>query len=228
MVHVEGCSMRVRAMRTADTGDVRRLFRDTIALGRPLPFVCTALDRYEALCLDWYLRPERLRDHAVLVDDADHVEGYALVCSDQAAFDRWARVAGLRWAATALWALTIRRLGADEARFHRLRLHDGWTSWRRGVDPGLPAHAHFNLARGARGRMHVMALVDHIDTRCAALGLPGWYGEINAPAGRRAVALEAHGARVVHREHNRTLSWLAGAPIERLTVARSLALATTR
>lgn len=112
-------------MRMADTGDVRRLFRDTIALGRPLPFVCTALERYEALCLDWYLRPE-------------------------------------------------------------------------------------------------------IDARCAALGLPGWYGEINAPTGRRALALEVHGARVVHRAHNHTLSWLAQMPIERLTVARPLALAQTR
>lgn len=219
--------MRVRAMRMADTGDVRRLFRDTIVLGRPLPFVCTALDRYEALCLDWYLSPERLREHAVLVDDADRVQGYALVCGDQAAFNRWQRMAGLRWAAAALWALAMRRLGADEARFHRLRLRDGWTSWRQRVDPGLPAHAHFNIARSARGRMHVVALVDHIDARCAALELPGWYGEINAPAGRRAMALEARGARVVHRVHNRTLSWLAGTPIERLTVARPLARAKT-
>jgi hypothetical protein len=224
----EGCAMHVRAMQMADTGAVRRLFRETIALGRPLPFPSVALDRYEALCLDWYLRPERLRDHAVLVDDTDQAQGYALVCGDQRAFDRWSRAAGLRWVAAAVWALALRRLGADEARFHRLRLHDGWTSWRRRVDPGLPAHAHLNLARGARGRMHVIALVDHIDTRCAALGLPGWYGEINAPIGRRAGALEAHGVRVVHRVQNRTLSWLANMPIERLTVARPLAQGRTR
>src|SRR5918995_2368658 len=73
--------MRVRGMRMADAAAVRCLFRDTIALGRPLPFLCVALHRYEALCLAWYLQPERLPDQAVLADDAGRVHGYALVCT---------------------------------------------------------------------------------------------------------------------------------------------------
>lgn len=220
--------MRVRAMRSDDTDAVRRLFRDTIALGRPLPFRSVALDRYEALCLDWYLAPARLVDHAVLVDDDGRIQGYTLVCCDQPAFVRWSRNAGLRWAAATAAALTTRRFGPDEARFHRLRLADGWNAVRARTDPGLPVHAHINLARGARGRMHMVALVDHIDARCAVRHLSGWFGEINAPAGRRGSALEAHGATVVHRMPNRTLSWLRGVPIERLTVARPLAQARIR
>jgi hypothetical protein len=215
-------------MRMADAAAVRCLFRDTIALGRPLPFFCVALHRYEALCLAWYLQPERLPDQAVLADDAGRVHGYALVCTDQAAYVRWMRSAVLRWAAATTWALATRRLGSGEAQFHRLRLYDGWAAWRDAPRAVLPAHAHLNLARGARGRLHVVALVHHIDARSVAHGLPGWYGEINAPVGRRASALEAYGARVVHRMPNRTLSWLRETPIERLTVARTLALARTR
>lgn len=220
--------LRLRPMRTDDVDDVRRLFRTTIALGRPVPFPFTDVGRYEALALAWYLRPGRHGDHAVLTDAADRVVGYALVCVAQGAYERWARRAAGRWAAVTVGRLARRRYGAAEARFHRLRLYDGWVSWRRGPTAPLPAHAHVNLDPRARGRLHVTRLVDHIDARCAAAGLPGWFGEINARAGRRAAALESHGAHVVHRQPNHTLSWLAGASIERLTVTRRLADAVGR
>lgn len=112
---------------------MRALFRDTVALGRPLPFGSTGVRRYEALCLDWYLHADRLGDHAVLVGDDRRVHGYALVCVDESAFRAWATVAGARWAATTVGALATRRFGADEARFHRLRLIDGWAAWRSGT-----------------------------------------------------------------------------------------------
>jgi hypothetical protein len=215
-------------MGPTDVPAVRQLFRDTVALGRPLPFDLRAWGRYEELCLGWYLQRHRLDDHAVLSDEAGRVRGYALVCCDHAGFVRWSRGAGLRWAASTAAALLTRRFGRDEARFHRLRLLDGWRGLRAGVDPAMPAHAHVNLARDARGRMHVGALVEHIDGRCASRRLPGWFGEINAPAGRRRAALEAYGATVVHRMPNRTLSWLRGTPVERLTVVRPLARARPR
>lgn len=221
-------TFRVRGLRPADTPVVRRLFRATIAFGRPLPFDCTDLARYEALSLGWYLRAGQRGDHAVLVDDDDEVAGYTLVCADQAAYDRWARRAATRWAAGTVARLALRTWSAPEARFHRLRLYDGWQAWRHGIPAPLPAHAHFNLDRRARGRLHVKMFVDHIDARCADRGLPGWFGEINAPRGRRAAAFESHGARVVHRAPNHTLSWLHGAPLDRLTVARPLADAHAR
>jgi hypothetical protein len=54
----------------------------------------------------------------------------------------------------------------------------------------------------------------------AAAGFPAWFGEMNARAGRRAAALSRWGAEIVGRQPNRTLTWLAGAPVERLTVLR--------
>lgn len=224
----QDASVHVRRLRADDVPAVRRLFRDTIAFGRPVPFAFTALDRYEALALAWYLHPDRHPEHAVLVDRDDRVLGYALVCVDQSAYERWARTAALRWTAATALALVSRRYGASEARFHRLRLADGFSAWRDGPPAPLPAHAHCNLDRRARGRLHVKTLVDHIDLRCARNGLPGWFGEINALHGRRAAAFESHGARVVHRMANRTLSWLRAAPIERLTIARPLADARVR
>ena len=117
-------------------------------------------------------------------------------------------------------ALATRRYGPDEARFHRLRLSDGVSSWWARDRPRLAAHAHLNLARQVRGRRHVLALVDHVDARCAAFGIDRWHGEINAPVGRRAAALAAHGGIVTAHGRNHTLSWLRATPIERLTVVR--------
>lgn len=56
------------------------------------------------------------------------------------------RRAGLGWAVQTFAALAVRRHGPDEARFHRLRLADGWRAWRAGDHPPAPAHAHLNLA----------------------------------------------------------------------------------
>jgi hypothetical protein len=43
---------------------------------------------------------------------------------------------------------------------------------------------------------------------------------MNARAGRRVAGLGRWGGEVVARRPNATLSWLAGAPVERLTVVR--------
>jgi len=63
-------------------------------------------------------------------------------------------------------------------------------------------------------------LAQHVNDLCRAHGLSGWYGEVNAPAGRRAQAFTSFGGEVVGRVPSRTMSWLAGRPIERLTVMR--------
>jgi len=46
---------------------------------------------------------------------------------------------------------------------------------------------------------------------------------MNARAGRRTAALGRWGAEVVSRRPNATLTWLTGAPVERLTVLRRVA-----
>jgi hypothetical protein len=46
---------------------------------------------------------------------------------------------------------------------------------------------------------------------------------MNARAGRRVAALGRWGAEIVSRRPNATLTWLTGAPVERLTVLRRVA-----
>ena len=201
--------------------DVRRVFRQTVALGRPLPFPLPGFAAYERLCLDWFIGPGR-EDAAVLDEDAV-VRGYVLVCTDLPAYRRWVARAGAAWALQATARLAGGRLAPDAARFYRLRLRDGLLALRDGPAPPMPAVVHLNLDKGLRGGTEGLRLLGHADRRCAAAGLPGWYGEVNAPVGGRAAGLRRAGLQVVHRVPNHTLSWLAGRPVERLTVVRRLA-----
>jgi hypothetical protein len=103
-----------------------------------------------------------------------------------------------------------------------LRLRDGWALWRHrdhGLD-GVP-HAHLSTC-DAMGGLPGRLLADHVDTVVAAAGFAAWSGEINPRAGRRVAALGRWGAEVVARHPNRTLSWLSGAPVERLTIVRTV------
>lgn len=212
-------TLSVRPLRPGDDLAVRRLLVATAALGRPLRLPTADLRAYAALCLDWYLGAGRA--DAVVLLDPPRVVGYALLCTDQVAYRHWVRPAAAHWAARAL-----RRLASRDPRvrtFHRLRLLDGMRA-AAPHRPPQPAHFHFNIAPEARGGRGGFLLAAHADRRCAALGLAGWWGEVNVPAGKpgRERALRRLGGRVVRRQPNRTLSWLHGAPVWRLTVARSL------
>jgi hypothetical protein len=88
--------------------------------------------------------------------------------------------------------------------------------------PPFAAHAHVNVLPDRLASWAGLSLVRSVDERCRRAGLPGWFGEINAPVGKRASALERIVGPVVHRAPNHTLSWLMGRPVERLTVARTL------
>ena len=216
-------TLRIRPLRNADERELRRVFRATIALGHPVsdqPGVDHALRPYERLCLGWYLGPGR-RYASVLRDD-DRVVGYALVCVDPEGFGRWQRHAAARYLAHVVPRLVLRRYPASVRRFYRLRLRDGWDLWRHTDDrvAGLP-HAHFNAT--APGGLPGRLLADHVDAVVAAAGFEAWYGEMNARAGRRVAALGRWGAEIVSRRPNATLTWLSGAPVERLTVLRRVA-----
>jgi hypothetical protein len=212
--------LTVRRLTPAVIPGVRRVFRDTVALGRPLPFPVPGFAAYERLCLDWFLGPG-WEDAAVLDDDAV-VRGYVLVCTDLPAYRRWAARTAAAFALATTARLAGGRLSPEAARFYRLRLLDGIQALREGPAPPMPAVVHLNLDPGLRGGMEGLRLARHADRRCAAAGLPGWYGEINAPVGSRAAGLRRGGFQVVHRAPNHTLSWLAGRPVERLTVVRRL------
>jgi len=210
--------MSLRPLRPGDDEPIRRLFRATVALGRPLAAPVADFDVYERLCLDWYLGPGR-RDAAVAEQDGG-VVGYVLVCTDQRAFGRWRRGAVAALLRRIGPKLATRRYDEFTDRFFRLRLRDGWELWRRAPRGTAAAHAHFNAASGARSGLVVRDFVAHVERACARAGIDAWTGEMNAPVGRRERVLERYGARIVHRARNHTLSWLAGETIERLTVVR--------
>jgi hypothetical protein len=215
--------MPVEPARPADHPEIRALFRATVELGRPLAFAADAprlLDAYEQLCLGWYLDPASPAAVGVLRDEpGGPVRGYAIVCATDAAFARWQRRAAARFLVAAASSLCSRRR-RPASRFVRTRVADGWALRRPPTRVrGLP-HAHFNAAPDRKG-LPGRALADFVDAACAAAGHDAWYGEINARPGRREAAINRWwGGEVVHRDRNRTLSWLAGEPVDRLTVLR--------
>jgi hypothetical protein len=209
----------IRPVTERDEVEVRRLFHETLVMGRPLPFPLADGGRYEALCLDWYLG--RGRRDAAVVDAGGEIVGFALVCTDQTAFRRWVRARAARYALYSVLTLVRTDPRSPVARFHRCRLRDGWVMMR-GPAPPFPAHAHINVRPHRLAGWAGLLLLRCVDERCSRAGLPGWYGEINAPVGRRASALNRVVGSVVHRAPNHTLSWLMGLQVERLTVARAL------
>ena len=221
---VEAPTTRLRALQgAADDDAVRRLFRATLGFGHPVPFPLPGLVRYECLCLDWYLGPGR--GDAAVLDRGGEVVGYVLVCCDAAAHEEALREEAVRFTAWAGPRVALRRLPEPARTFWRLRLVDGWHAWRHGRragGPPVPAHVHMNLDPSAKATRRTLDLLHHADERVGEAGLAGWFGEINAVTGRRAAALERVVGEVVDRQANRTFTWLAGRPVERLTVVRRL------
>lgn len=200
---------------------MRQLFAATAAVGRPLDLPPRDLAAYTDLCLGWYADVDGSAC-AVLVEEGI-ITGYAMVALDDRAHARWQRERAVRWGVRAAAGLVGRPTGFA-AGFHRRRLRDGLVTAVRGASAPMPAHFHFNVESARRGVRAGFLLAGHADAVVAAAGLPGYHGEVNVPVGKpgREQALARLGARVVHRQRNHTLSWLAGAPIDRLTVVRSL------
>lgn len=216
--------LAVRPLEAGDDDAVRRTFRDTILLGEPVPFALPDLDRYEDLCLGWYLGPGR-RWAGLLVEhggpgQASTPVGYVLVCPDQAGHARWLRRRAARFTARVLGGLVVGRYPRPARRFWWLRLRDGARSWRSAPIPPAPVHVHLNLDPHVRATRAGRLLADHADAVTRATGHGAWCGEMNTKAGRRAAALERLGGEVVHRTPNLTFSWARGEPVERLTAVR--------
>lgn len=216
--HAPTAPLVLRPRHPDDDTEIRRILRATLQLGRPLAVDAGDLTGYESLCLDWYLE----RGRVIVAVEAGRIRGYLLACLDQPAYERWARRRALRWGAAALADIAVGRRRDDARRFAWLRIRDGLAAWRSAPAAVLPAHAHFNLDVEVRDAGTGHRLAAAMDDLVVEAGLPGWYGELNVPAGRSLAAIERAGARVVHRQPNRTLSWLAGVPVERATIARLL------
>lgn len=201
----------------ADDVVVRDIFWATIGMGGHLGDV-SRLRRYEELCLGWYLGPER--DLVRLLCEGDRPVGYVPLGTRREEHRRWQRRRAVTFAVAGAMAIAAHRHDPSTARFVRRRLADGWTL-RSSPEP-MDVHVHLNLLPPARAGRGARLLVDHVDAVCRGLREPGWFGEVNAPVGRRAAALQRLGLEVVHRAPNRTLSSTLQRPVERLTVVRTL------
>lgn len=214
-------SLLLRPYEPPDEPQVRRVFRETLVLGRPLPFDDPHLKRYEHLCLDWYLTHGA--PHAAVVVSGGEVRGYLLACLDQVAYEGWVRPRALAWAAHATARLATGRCRGDAARFARLRLRDGWRDACSWTAPPCRAHAHLNLEPDLRYEGIGHRLAGRMDAMVGETGLDAWFGEINVPAGRSLAALTRQGVTVHARTRSDTFSWLLNRDVERVTVVRSLA-----
>lgn len=211
-------AVTIRPLRRSHDAAVRRVFLGTLVLGRPAPLPTSELTRYASLCLDWYLDHP---DGSAVVEQDGVVRGYLLLCLDSAAHGHWARRQAVRWAAGAFLRLVTGRLRGPARRFVALRVRDG-LAMRRSPAAPFAAHAHVNLDVEVRDAGVGHRLLGLVDDAVAAAGEDGWYGEMNWPADTTPATVGAVGGVVVHRARNRTLSWLAGTPIDRATVARPL------
>lgn len=209
----------VRQYTSADESEVARIFRETLCLGRPLDFPLSGIDRYERLCLEWFLRNGS--DDVGVYEEDSRIHGYVLVCTDLASYHRWAVRTALAWTTKVFFDLAFRRLRGRDARFHRLRIRDGWNSVRHAPSAPMPALVHVNLDRSARNTGAAQALLRFADQRCAAAGREGWFAEINT-RNHRASALAAIGLHSIHSQPSHTLSWLLNERVNRLTVVHTV------
>jgi hypothetical protein len=212
--------VRVRPYQRGDEPHVRRIFRETLLLGRPLDFELSDRRRYEHLCLGWFLT-RGVADVGVLEQDG-RVRGYVLVCTDLRSYHRWAAVVASQWTISSLARLATRRVHDEEARFHRLRIADGWHALLHSPTSPMPALVHVNLDRDVRAALAGRELTRYADMRCDNAGLPGWFAEINARRGSRVRAFAAIGLEPVHQTPNLTLSALLGEPVDRFTVVHRI------
>lgn len=214
-------SATIRPLRANDGLEVARIFRATLALGRPIDLDYAVLVDYQRLCLDWYLTHGR--PHARVVEQDGEVVGYLLACLDQEAFTAWSRRRALRWAAGVLWRGATFRLRATARRFVALRVADGLDAWW--TDPGapFPAHAHVNLTADVRDAGIGHRLAGTMDELVEDAGGEGWFAEVNVPQGTSLAAFAREGARVVRRTRSRTFSWALDTSVTRVTIVRPLA-----
>lgn len=213
-------NVRVRPVGSAsDDAAVAALFDDTVLLGTPFDTMPAGFDAYRDVCLGWYLGPGR-RNAALAVDGDGAPVGYALVCTDEAAANRWSARASGRLVLAVASAAARRRLDPAGRRFYRSRVRDVGRLARARTAPPAAAHAHVNVATGFRSGSATIALVAHVDDVCRRSGHRTWYGEMNERPGRRLRALERLGLEVVGTAPNRTLSAVLGEPVVRLTLLR--------
>jgi hypothetical protein len=202
--------------------EIRKLFRDTLLMGKPLGFRLDEADLYERLSIDWYFT-HAPHLGAVAIRD-NEVVGYALVCTEPEQYEEWLRAIVWKITRRVFLRLVTFRLSAPSRQFYRLRFLDSFTVWksRKRLPLDVGAHVHMNIREGSRSGSVALALLGHIDTVCREQNVTSWIGEVNATLGSRERALARVLGEIVAIEPNRTFSALLGLHVNRLTVRRDL------
>ena len=213
-------SAECRPYRPVDRDAVVAVFHATLVLGRRLPFRLAGAHEYAELSLGWFLDAEL--DRAAVWDDGERVVGYALAAADLDGLARAQRRGARALAGVLGRRVAARRLDSDSRRFWMARGRDALALARRSGREPARFVGHLNLLSAHRAGVAGRRLVEHIDRECAVAGHDRWYGEVNAPAGRRRGAIRRYGMDVAWREPNHTLTRLVGEPVERLVTVRVL------
>lgn len=205
----------VRPLQLGDGLHVRRLFRRDLPLGRRVELQYADVVDYERQCLDWYLTRGRGLGRVAEVDGC--VVGYLLPCLDHRALDVWAGQRTLRWTGRATYRWSLGRLGHEGRRFARLRLEDEFEARRDPRRRPFPVSA---LVAG-RGVAIRRALVTAGDAMAAEAGSPGWSYDLDVRDPGMLGPVDGPGSEVAGVVVHRTSSWLADAPVWRITVSRT-------
>lgn len=208
----------VRPGRRADLTTLTSLSLSSFVLGKAPDHPW--LEPYVRATIAPYLEEPIVSDSAVAVRSDGTVAGYALVAVDPGIVSTLIRHEMIHHLRSVPEA--IRLGGRQAACFYLDRVRD--LRELLGAGPGATGapHAHLNIIGGHRAGSVALELLAHIDVRMSLAGHDRWVGEVNAPVGRRRGALERLGFELVDCAPNRTLSRLAGDPVERLTLERRL------
>lgn len=213
--------LALRTLRRSDDSVVAAIFLQTQFLGRPLPFELDGAMPFASLAVGWYL--EHGRADSVVAVDVDGVPvGYGLVCVDPVGHGRWLRRQAAATTLRLLASTAVGKVGPQSRAFYRSRLRDAVHLARHGARIEGFGHAHVNVLAAHRSGSAARVIRDHVDQRCRAAGLGGWFGEINALPGQRRGALARVAGELIDSSPNYTLTSLTGVPVQRLTVVRSV------
>jgi hypothetical protein len=201
---------------------IRDLFRQTFFLGTPVDSEIRHFQYYEDLCLSWYLLHDKQGSVVVIDTESDQVVGYALLCLDPDAYQRWVNRHARRLCIRVMASFVSRRLTATDKAFYWNRALDSLTVVRsrsRTSSSAVP-HVHMNLKSDARAGRPALMLLSHVDGACAQAGFDSWVGEINAIEGSRHKAVRRLIGDIEDVVVNRTASYFLNSRVVRMTVRR--------
>lgn len=211
--------MKLRPLTPTDDVEIKKIFLETIVLGQPLKFTIRFQEDFAYVSLGWYLKYARELGRCIITDDGQ-VVGYVLICADEKSFSRWMYKQTIRLTIKSISVAPLGLLRGGTWGLYWRRVADGAKLTRQELPDRFDMHAHVNMRSHARFGAGGLQSLRYVDEQASILGFAGWYADVNSKAGRRSAGLERLGGQITQRSFNRTLSWLAGEPIERLRVVR--------